>query len=894
MANINITSLNLDCLKNEMEHKNQISQQKLMRRMTSLDKENDKLSTSAIHHDIKNSARKPSVNSVNNQPKSLTRDILKVLTNNHRKRSDLLELKDFFKSHQFFSELEEKNGEETVLKCFRAMKYVQHAKNDILFKQGDEGYYFYIILKGKVGVKIMLTKENQSTQEQYHQFLLKNYKDICWDKTENGAALKLKVQALMNRPPPRVPKRSSKKLIKATQSFCLKNLKTFKTMMMKEVNVLGPGKCFGEVALINSSKRTATIYCKNHSCSFAILGRDDFKDIAGKAEKKKLEQKITFLKKYEIFQEFTYNTLRKFSYFMEEQIYSKGSKVYSEGDQPSGIFCVKEGNFEVIQKNPMKVKPKLKEKITNCSSKPKNLSVLKDLDHLRIASLRERDAFGVEEVLENVKRKNTVVCTSGGYSTVYFLPSKELLPLFNSKKSQQCLQVALNHQKCRNSRIKDIERIADKEERNIHEYETERRLKKIQRLKKPPQSRSKTIEEVKEKSVEKKKVKLVADDLPPDFKFLYKRKANFRKKVTKFIRDTDTNRSRNIQARTPQTDHERTFQKKSRLWGHKKQSCLARDSHNNIGNNTYIYNIRVNFYSLNYRNLSSFDNTNNSFIKIQKKKQKKLKQILSTEPEPKKRTELSRLGFKENKKLSPLKISKFHEKNGKTDTSLIEEIHNQRFDDVPRKLSKFKPKCSISPPISRNSYQFRTSTPKCQLVTLCNSENPKNGYKHSLKIFQRFSILSKKLHQKEQVYTLNIQNKKYDLTLDLKQDISTTCPKMDSKASRKFSFQTPIPTNQINTPFTQKVDSQLSKYQKSFKNSHCRSPDLKLRKNRNNRRHLTGKILSRTSVPTTRADGSLISDIIYKSPEQEKNRMKRKIIDLRKKFTQISLRQSQL
>ena len=61
--------------------------------------------------------------------------------------------------------------------------------------------------------------------------------------------------------------------------------KLFKIFMFKEVNVIGPGKWFGEVALINSSLRTATITCKTPDCRFAILGRDDFREIVGKAEK---------------------------------------------------------------------------------------------------------------------------------------------------------------------------------------------------------------------------------------------------------------------------------------------------------------------------------------------------------------------------------------------------------------------------------------------------------------------------------------------------------------------------------------------------------------------------------------------------------------------------------
>ena len=86
-----------------------------------------------------------------------------------------------FKDHEFFQDLEINNGEEAVIKCFKAMKYVFHNKGDCIFKYGDEGYYFYIILKGKVAVKILLPVEKEFDQDELQEYLLKYYDDISWD-----------------------------------------------------------------------------------------------------------------------------------------------------------------------------------------------------------------------------------------------------------------------------------------------------------------------------------------------------------------------------------------------------------------------------------------------------------------------------------------------------------------------------------------------------------------------------------------------------------------------------------------------------------------------------------------------------------------------------------------
>lgn len=52
-------------------------------------------------------------------------------------------------------------------------------------------------------------------------------------------------------------------------------------MEYTEVTVLRSGSYFGELALLNDAPRTATITCKE-KCNFAVLDREDFKEILGK------------------------------------------------------------------------------------------------------------------------------------------------------------------------------------------------------------------------------------------------------------------------------------------------------------------------------------------------------------------------------------------------------------------------------------------------------------------------------------------------------------------------------------------------------------------------------------------------------------------------------------
>lgn len=59
-----------------------------------------------------------------------------------------------------------------------------------------------------------------------------------------------------------------------------------KPQEIEEVAELSDGATFGEVALINNSKRQASIICHT-PCHFAVLDKKDYQDILKGVEKKK-------------------------------------------------------------------------------------------------------------------------------------------------------------------------------------------------------------------------------------------------------------------------------------------------------------------------------------------------------------------------------------------------------------------------------------------------------------------------------------------------------------------------------------------------------------------------------------------------------------------------------
>ena len=80
-----------------------------------------------------------------------------------------------------------------------------------------------------------------------------------------------------------------------------------------EINTLIGGKSFGDLALIGSKPRMASIRTIEDT-HFAVLSRDDFERSLGQIERKKLNEKIAFLRSLPFFQLLTKTSLSKLTY----------------------------------------------------------------------------------------------------------------------------------------------------------------------------------------------------------------------------------------------------------------------------------------------------------------------------------------------------------------------------------------------------------------------------------------------------------------------------------------------------------------------------------------------------------------------------------------------------
>lgn len=137
--------------------------------------------------------------------------------------------------------------------------------------------------------------------------------------------------------------------------------KDYKITLMKQVSVFNAGRGFGELALMNSKPRAASIQALE-DCDFATLSKKDYDNIIGEAIKRDLESKTTVLINISAFKHLTRNTLKRMTFFMKEKLYHKNTVLFNENEHVTGLFMVKEGEFEISKRYQTTLNEKYKEK----------------------------------------------------------------------------------------------------------------------------------------------------------------------------------------------------------------------------------------------------------------------------------------------------------------------------------------------------------------------------------------------------------------------------------------------------------------------------------------------------------------------------------------------------
>ena len=181
----------------------------------------------------------------------------------------------------------------------------------------------------------------------------------------------------------------------------------FKDKLYNEVSILQAGSSFGELALISSKPRAATIRTKTN-WFFAVLEKEDYNKIYGAIQEKILNEKIDFFKSLPIFSGWTRASVAKLTYFFTEKEFKRNHFVYKEGDIRNCCFVVNEGEFEstkeVIIGKPKKGEDEMLKDFVKSSSKNSITRFHKEkLQHLKLSN----NLYFLLELENGLKKENS-------------------------------------------------------------------------------------------------------------------------------------------------------------------------------------------------------------------------------------------------------------------------------------------------------------------------------------------------------------------------------------------------------------------------------------------------------------------------------------------------------
>lgn len=188
---------------------------------------------------------------------------------------------------------------------FKSIRYKYYNEGAKIFNFGEFGDQFYIVLKGKVSVRIPKFLEMKMTRHEFFKYILINLEFINLNDPVNlsinefseisEALQDIKHKAVLDKITSEKPNVftiqtylnyyfDNSPSLKSYSSNKSKSTKIYNLKILAEVVSLSDGSSFGELALMNSKPRAATIVTLA-STHVGYLVKTDYQSIIGKAMK---------------------------------------------------------------------------------------------------------------------------------------------------------------------------------------------------------------------------------------------------------------------------------------------------------------------------------------------------------------------------------------------------------------------------------------------------------------------------------------------------------------------------------------------------------------------------------------------------------------------------------
>jgi CRP-like cAMP-binding protein len=297
-------------------------------------------------------------------------EMIEILKNDYRAIDESKKVMGYLKNMNDFVEIlkrQNENYKETLINISYALQYVYLPEYKVLFRYGEKGDAFYIILKGRVNVIIPNQKEYILSKEEYIEYLclLSHYgeKELlakCLEMNKyitNVTENEIRDYMFRNRKKyPVIEDHLTVDYSEKVKPFVTGDpgdkRKPLQVFTFHHVKQLKTGDIFGDLALDNNNnKRTATIV-SDSDCHFGTIIKSVYVKSIQDTNTKFKKNNIAFIMSTPFFQGVT-NKLSLYHFqkmcvnaFTIRRVERK-EYIIKENDEPINLFFIKSGQFEI-------------------------------------------------------------------------------------------------------------------------------------------------------------------------------------------------------------------------------------------------------------------------------------------------------------------------------------------------------------------------------------------------------------------------------------------------------------------------------------------------------------------------------------------------------------------
>ncbi|VDL59201.1 unnamed protein product [Hymenolepis diminuta] len=207
----------------------------------------------------------------------------------------------------------------------------------------------------------------------------------------------------------------------------------------KYLYTMGPGNCFGELALLYNCKRTASIKVVR-AARIWVLERSIFQYIMMKTGLEKMEERVKFLSSVPLLKDLEQGQLQRIADVLEAQFHPEGECIIRQGEQADSFFIIQSGEVRVTMKVPVQD------------------GVQNEID---IRKMAKGEYFGEKALLGEGKRTANIYAASPEGVELLCLYRKDFLELMgNIADLEHKEYVDLEHLQSQGGQVKVAHRIA--------------------------------------------------------------------------------------------------------------------------------------------------------------------------------------------------------------------------------------------------------------------------------------------------------------------------------------------------------------------------------------------------------------------------------------------------